>query len=96
MSSSIKELKKHLQKIFEESQKAFPTAQTSAELYELKTKYLGSKSEWQKMIKEMKNLSQEDKPVFGQWLNEKKQILESSYREFFQKLSHDELQKKKC
>ncbi len=94
MSSSIKELKKNLHRIFEESQKAFPNATTSAKLYELKTKYLGSKSEWQKVIKGMKDLSQQDKPVFGQWLNEKKQILEDLYRELFQKLSRDELQKK--
>ena len=83
-----------MQRIFEESQKAFPTAKTSAELYELKTKYFGSKSDWQKMVKEMKHLPQEEKPIFGQWLNEKKQILEGTYRELFQKLSHDEIQKK--
>ena len=94
VSFSMKELKKKLQKIFEESQKAFPSAKSSAELYELKVKYLGSKSEWQKIIKEMKNLPQEDKPIFGQWLNEKKQILEDTYKKLFQKLSDDELQKK--
>ena len=94
MSSSLKDLKKNLQQIFEESQKAFSSAKSSTELYELKVKYLGSKSQWQQMIKEMKNLPPEDKPIFGQWLNEKKQTLEHSYRKFFQKFSHEEIQKK--
>ena len=59
--------KKISKKIFEESQKAFSSAKSSTELYELKVKYLGSKSQWQQMIKEMKNLPPEDKPIFGQW-----------------------------
>ena len=94
MSYSLKDLKKNLQKNFEESQKAFSLAKSSTELYELKVKYLGSKSQWQKTIKEMKNLPPEDKPIFGQWLNEKKQILEGSYRKLFQKFSYEEIQKK--
>jgi len=90
----MKELKKNLQKIFEDSQKAFPFAKSSRELYELKVKYLGSKSDWQKIIKEIKHLPEKDRPIFGQWLNEKKQILEESYKKLFQKLSYAEVQKK--
>ena len=94
MSSSLKEMKNRLSFIFKQAEKAFPCAKNSAELYTLKVRFLGVKSEWQQTIKQMRNLPQKDKPVFGKWLNEKKTILEQSYQQLFHQLNQKELQEK--
>ena len=92
--ASLKNLKSELEALFKESQKQLKSAENSVQLYELKTKYMGLKSPLQKMIKQMKNLSIEDKPVFGKHLNEKKDALETLYQELFRSLKKREMEKK--
>lgn len=89
--SSIKELKNQLQNLFQSAQQALSFAKNSEELYQLKTLHIGSKSGFQKMMKIMKDLKPEEKPVFGKWVNEYKLELENTYSSLFQKLKNKEL-----
>ena len=89
--SSIKELKNQLQNLFQSAQKALSSAKNSEELYQLKTRHIGNKSDFQKMMKIMKDLKPEEKPVFGKWVNEYKLELENTYSALFQKLKNEEL-----
>ena len=89
--SSIKELKKQLKNLFQSSQKALSSAKNSKELYQLKTHYMGPKSGLQKMMKIMKDLKPEEKPVFGKLVNEYKLKLENIYSSLFQNLKNKEL-----
>ena len=94
MSFSIHDLKDKLQNLFQSAEQALRSAQSSLELYNLKTRYMGSRSAFQKVIKEMKNLSPQEKPLFGKLLNEKKKALEDIYSTLFQKLKEKEWEEK--
>ena len=94
MPLSIQDLGKRLQDLFRSAEEAFGAAQSASELYKLKTFHIGNKSGFQKIIKEMKNLSPEERPLFGKWLNEKKRILEKMYVHLFQELKKQELEQK--
>ena len=94
MSCSIQELKNKLQNLFQSAEQALRSVKSSSELYELKTRYIGSKSDLQKIMKEMKNLTPEEKPLFGKWLNEKKNLLEEIYSNLFQQLKNQEIEEK--
>ena len=94
MALSIQDLKNRLEKLFHLAEQALKSAENSSELYNLKTLHIGGKSDFQKMVKEMKHLSPEEKPLFGKWLNEKKRILEKLYSTLFQQLRSQELEQK--
>ena len=94
MSFSVKELKTRLQTLFAEAERAFKSAESAHALYELKTRFIGGKSEIQQMMKEIKNLPQDERPLFGKWLNEQKQVLEKTYTTLFQQWKARELQQK--
>ena len=94
MPPSIQKLKNKLQDLFQSAEKALKTAKNSSDIYDLKTHHIGNKSDFQKIIKEMKNLVPEEKPLFGKWLNEKKKALEEIYSTLFQKLKRQELEQK--
>ncbi len=94
MSLSIQELKQQLQHLFQSAEKAFRSAKDSSMLYELKTRFMGSRSDFQKMMKEIKNLPLKERPHFGKWLNEKKSVLEEMYSTLFQELKAGELEQK--
>ena len=94
MSISIKDLKNKVEQLFQSAKEDLHSAQNSALLYEVKTRYLGSKSEFQKIVKEMKNIPPEERPAFGQWWNEKKQSLENIYSTRFKELKAKELLQK--
>jgi len=94
MSLSIHDLKDELQNLFQSAERALRSAQSSLELYNLKTRYMGSRSAFQKIMKEMKNLQPGEKPLFGKLLNEKKKVLEDTYSTLFQSLKEKELEKK--
>ena len=91
--SNNQKMKNKMTDFFQSAERAFKLAETSSELYNLKTQFMGSKSDLQKIMKEMKNLSPEEKPIFGKWLNQKKQTLEESYLSLFHKLKKQELEK---
>ncbi len=94
MSASVQDLKNKLSGLVQSAEKAFQSAKTSSALYDLKTQFMGSKSSFQKTIKEMKNLAPKDRPLFGKWMNEKKSDLEKLYTTLSQQLKVRELDQK--
>ena len=73
---------------------AIAGAKTSAELYEVKVKFVGKNGELSLIMKEMGKLSPEDKPKFGQAVNEAKQAFEQAYSARETELKKGELSQK--
>ncbi len=94
MALTVQSLKSQLEALFQSAEKDFQSAQTSDDLYQLKVKYLGLKGSFQKLIKEMKHLPSSDKPIFGKFLNQKKNSLENVYIRFRSVLKKQELNKR--
>ena len=86
-------LKSQLEKVFQSAKQAFESAKDSDELYQIKTQYMGTKGSFQKIIKQMKTLNPEERPIFGALLNEKKNILEKLYTQLRSHLKTQELER---
>ena len=67
------DIKTLLQTLEEKLKEALKTIQTIEALQDLKAEYTGKKSELTKMMQHMKDLPNEEKPLFGQTINEAKQ-----------------------
>lgn len=89
--ASLKDLKLRLQTLLDQAQRAFQSASTFSNLYEMKTRYMGLKSPLQDLVKEIKNLTPEDRPAFGKSLNEVKNALETLYKMRGEKLKAQEM-----
>ncbi|MDX9732463.1 MAG: phenylalanine--tRNA ligase subunit alpha [Bdellovibrionales bacterium] len=74
-------MKQRIDSIRNEAEEAFNKADTSRDLYELKTKILGKTGSFQVIMKEMGSLSPAEKPLAGKLVNEAKQALEGLYQE---------------
>ena len=94
MLLSLQTLKSQLKELSQSAEKAFKKATSTSELYAIKVQHIGRQSLFQKLMKEMKNLSQEEKPLFGKELNAQKQNLESLYTTLFQKWQTKEWEQK--
>jgi phenylalanyl-tRNA synthetase alpha chain len=83
-----------LEEISKEAAQAFAAAKDSPSLYELKVKYLGKSGSLSLLMREMKNLSAEERPAFGAKVNEVKAQLEAKYDEVEKRIKIQELQSK--
>jgi phenylalanyl-tRNA synthetase alpha chain len=72
-------LSEKVNSVHKEANAAFLAAKDSKELYELKVKYLGKQGQLSLLMREMGQLSPQERPVFGKWVNEAKQSLEEAY-----------------
>ena len=61
----------------QEAQAKIQSAASLSELNELRVLYLGKKGPVQELMKGMKDLPKEEKPIFGQKVNQLKQLLSS-------------------
>ncbi len=78
-------------------EEALATVENQNELQQLKATYLGKKSELTQLMRHMKDLSNEEKPAFGQKINEAKQAFEAlidAQKVIIQKREMDALLKK--
>jgi phenylalanyl-tRNA synthetase alpha chain len=80
-----------LEEISKQASADFQAAPDSSALYELKVKYLGKSGALSLVMREMKNLSPEERPKFGQRVNEIKAKLEAEYNEAEKKIKNREL-----
>ena len=71
-------MREQLAKIRAEALAAFENAKASADLDELRVKYLGKKGELTAVLKQMGKLSPEERPAMGQLANEVRAALESA------------------
>lgn len=83
-----------LQSLEQEAMQNLQQATGSAELYEVKVKFMGKNGLLTEIMKEMASLPKEEKPQFGKLVNEVKAKLETKYQELELKLKQSELDKK--
>ncbi len=83
--------KEKIEQIQKDAEEALKKAQTSQQLYDTKVLFLGKNGSLSTLMKDMKNLSAEDRPKFGQWVNETKSALESLYETLEKKIKTKEL-----
>ena len=71
--------KEKISEIQNEAISKFKSALNSKDLYDLKVQFLGKQGSLSLLMRDMGKLSNEEKPVFGKWVNEAKQVLETEY-----------------
>lgn len=77
--------------IRDEALQAFESATSTQELYNFKVKYLGKTGALTEVMKLMATLSKEEKPAFGQIVNQVKTILEEKYIQIESDLKNKEI-----
>ena len=87
-------LSEKVQKLKQEAEEELSGAKSSKQLYDIKVKYLGKKGLISLLMREMGGLSKEERPVFGQTVNEAKQALEGLYSQQEQSLKEGEMHAK--
>lgn len=83
-----------IEKLHQESLEKIQNALDLSKLNELRVLYLGKKGPVQELMKGMKNLPKEEKPAFGQKINQLKQQLSSAIEEKRVELEKIEMEKK--
>lgn len=87
-------LEEKIQAVVDEAKAAFSAATNSKDLYDLKVKYLGKQGQFSLILREMGQLPKEERPRFGQLVNEKKRDLETIYGSQEARIEQQELEKK--
>ena len=87
-------MEEQLKRLEENSVLEISNAQNKQELYDLKVKYLGKKGELTNILKGMKDLSKEERPVIGALANKVRDNLEKIFSKKDLELEKKELQKK--
>ena len=87
-------MKEQLAKIRSEALAALAGAQSTAQLDELRVKYLGKKGELTAVLKSMGKLSPEERPAMGQLANEVRAALEQAIEEAGRRLAAQALEQK--
>ena len=87
-------LSEKIQNLKVQAQEELKKASTSKELYEVKVNYLGKKGQISLLMREMGQLSKEERPAFGQSVNDAKSELESLYEEREKELKSREMSDK--
>ncbi|MBE5906576.1 MAG: phenylalanine--tRNA ligase subunit alpha [Lachnospiraceae bacterium] len=85
-------MKEKLQQIRENAMKQILESDGLAKLNDVRVNVLGKKGELTQIMKNMKNLSAEERPAFGQMVNETRQAIEQLLEETKKKLESAELE----
>ncbi len=80
-----------IQDIVQAALEAFQKAQNLKDLYDCKVQFLGKNGSLSGIMKSMKDLPPDQKPLFGQKVNEAKKSLEEAYGKYFQELTQKEI-----
>lgn len=86
-------MKQDVQRIQEEALSELKKLSTLEELQELKVKVLGKKGTLTALLRQMGGLSPEERPIFGQVVNEARDILEGAWTRRTEELSNAAMQK---
>ncbi len=87
-------MKNNLKEIQEKALETLLNVKQAKDLDEIKVKFLGKKGELTAILKGMKDLSSEERPVIGQLANEVREIIEEKIEETKKRLETLELQHK--
>ncbi len=82
---------KHLEEILQEAVEAIAAALDSRALYEAKMRFLGRMGRIAELYKKLKELPPEERPAFGQQINDLRRIIEERAAELDAKLRQNEL-----
>ncbi|MAZ44878.1 MAG: phenylalanine--tRNA ligase subunit alpha [Legionellales bacterium] len=89
-----------IQALLAEALEALEGAQTSNDVVQIKSQYLGKKGKLSDLMKSLKSLPTDERPAFGQKVNEAKQALETKLLEKSEALNQQainlQLQKETC
>ncbi|RAI82281.1 phenylalanine--tRNA ligase subunit alpha [Macrococcoides goetzii] len=88
------ELKDKLQALKEEAVQKVQSISEKKELQDIKVSYLGKKGVITGLMKEMKSLPNEEKPKFGQLVNDARQTVEKAIAEAEEKIQREMINKK--
>lgn len=83
-----------LQKIKEEAEKAIAGAKNSDELYQVKVQFFGKQGGLSLLMREVGSLPKEERPAFGQKVNEVRGLLQAQYSELETQFKKAELNAK--
>lgn len=86
-------MKQEVQRIQEEALAELAKTTSLEELQELKVKYLGKKGSLTAQLRKMGSLSPEERPIFGQVVNETRDLLEEAWARRTEELSKAALEK---
>lgn len=84
-------LQNQLQDLFEKALSSFESAQSRSELYDFKVQFLGRRGDLTFLMKKLGDLPQDQRPQFGQLMNQRKKELEEKYVLKEKELAHKEL-----
>ncbi len=87
-------MKEKIEKIAKEAKESLENIINTQELNEIKIKYLGKKSELSNLLKEMANLSKEERPIIGSLANKVRKDIEEKVAEVEKRLQEKELAEK--
>lgn len=73
------DLKTKLSALVEQAKHVFENVESMTECSELKANYLGKKGAFAEYLSQMKDLPNEEKPLFGQWINEAKTAISTFF-----------------
>lgn len=82
-------MKEKIDLLFAEASDAISSASSEADLLNIKSRYLGKKSEFNCLLSSLKDMSSDDKRFFGPLLNSKKKELEALCSSKFSSLSNN-------
>ncbi len=94
LTASQTKVKQIVDEIKAQGIQAFSTAATRKILYDAKVEFTGKSGKLTEVMKEMAKLPKEEKPQFGQWVNEAKQALEEIYNKRDRELGDAEIDAK--
>ena len=87
-------MEEQIKKIVEEAIKSIGEAKDANNLYDIQVKYLGKKGEFTAVLRGMKDLSAEQRPIIGGMVNKYKEELEVLISEKEKQFAEQELQRK--
>ena len=74
-------MESRLKQIREEAMKQIEASDALDKLNDIRVNYLGKKGELTSLLKSMKDMAAEERPKFGQMVNDVKQVIEQSFRQ---------------
>ncbi|MFZ4404755.1 MAG: phenylalanine--tRNA ligase subunit alpha [Pseudobdellovibrionaceae bacterium] len=89
--SNLQNLQSQLDELQRVCLEQFTAATTSKDLYDAKVNFLGKNGQITEVAKQLGSIAKEDRPAFGQKINQVKSVLEDSYSQSESRLKYQEL-----
>lgn len=91
---SASDLKSQLEQLVEEAREVFESVRESHELHQKKAAFVGKSGALQQMMRHMRDLAPEDRPAFGELVNQARDRVQELLDQNIERVTQIELQKK--